>query len=193
MADSPRKQMEKVLAFKRKGGTMKECAQYVLDHEDWLPLLTNRQAYFRDFVLQMVKYRISLGIDDTLIPSIIKGMVNTGYMWDVFNRVKNTDRVAYAVITAALAIQNSGNEFSAETFTPVFRLIAEPVTNKGKVPFCLAEDNETMHPLVVEALLSDPEAVERLIVMCNARIKDPLLALSALRDDLSAPLLSGAL
>ena len=193
MADSPRKQMEKVLAFKRNDPTLKSCAQYVLDHEYWLPLLANRQAWFRDFVLQMVRYRIKLSIDDTLIPQIIKGMVDSGYMWDVFNKVKNTDRVAHAVIASALSVQSSGNEFSSETFTPVFRVIAEPVTNFKNVPFCLVDDDEIMHPLIVEALIADPEAVERLIAMCNLRIKDPLLALSALRDDLSAPLLSGAL
>lgn len=195
MADSPRKQMEKVIVFKSKGNNvMRDCAQYVLDHEEWLPLLANRQAYFRDFVLDMVKYQYRFGIDDMLIPSIVQGMADSGYLWKVFNNLKNPDRVAHAVMSAALSVQaGSGKEFSADTFTPVFRVIAEPSKNRVKVPFCLAADEDVMHPLVVEALLEDPKVADRLISISEAGIKDAMLALSALHDDLSAPLMSGAL
>jgi hypothetical protein len=185
--------MEKVIVFKRSNKTMKECAQYVLDHEYWLPLLRNRQAYYRDFVLEMVRYRIRFGIDDTLIPSIVQEMADSGYLWDIFNNLKKPERVAHAVMSSVLSVQSSGHYFSAETFKPVFRVIAESLRGREWVPFALAEDDDVMHPLVVAALLENPQAADRLISMSNAGIKDALLALSALDDDLTAPLLSGAL
>lgn len=183
--------MEEVLAFKRKGIT-RECAQYVLDHEDYLPLLKGRQAYFRDFILTVVENRLKLPVDDAKIPELIQMMIDSGYMWDVFNRVKSSRRIARSVVSAVLSIQVSGHEVEYDGFISVFRVMVEP-RSVYLAAFTVDEDQAVMHHLVVERLLSDPEAVQALINILDSRISDPLLALSLLDEGLVAPLLSGAL
>lgn len=190
MTASPRRQMEEV-AFKRKGIT-RECAQYVLDHEDYLPLLKGRQAYFRDFILTVVENRLKLPVDDAKIPELIQTMIDSGYMWDVFNRVKSSRRIARSVVSAVLSIQASGHEVEYDGFISVFRVMVEP-RSVHLATFTFDEDQAVMHHLVVERLLSDPEAVQALINILDSRITDPLLALSLLDEGLVAPLLSGAL
>lgn len=193
MADSPRRMMEKVIAFKRPHARVSECAQYALGREDWLELQrgSHSQAYFRDFILKLIQYREDFDVDDTEIPKIISGMMDTGYLWETFNVVKHPDRIARSIMVAFNSVQTAGFESTASNFLAVFRVIIDKPA--WVLPFAVGEDNDRFHPMIVERLVTDHEAAERLIMLVRSGITDPLLALSLIEEEVVAPLVAGAL
>lgn len=193
MADSPRRMMEKVLAFKAPFRDAKRHAQYVLGREDWLSLLrgSHSQAHFRDFVLKLIEHGEKYGVDDTEIPRIIRGMMNTGYLWECFNYVKNQDRMARSIMVSFNSVQAAGFASTDANFLAVLKVVIDQPS--FVLPFAAEGDNDRMHPLIVEKLITNPEASERLIMVLRSGTTDPLLALSLIDEEVVAPLVAGAL
>lgn len=185
--------MEKVIAFKRSSTGVRRCAQYALTREDWLDLVRGGpgQAYFRDFVLKLIGYREEFGVDDTEIPKIIRGMMDTGYLWECFNVLKREERMARSIMVAFNSVQRAGFESTESNFLAVFKIIIDQPS--WVLPFAVGENNDCFHPLIVERILNDPEATQRLLKLWRSKITDPLLALSLIGEEVVAPLAVGAL
>jgi hypothetical protein len=193
MADSPRRMMEKFLAFKAPLLTAKRHARYALGREDWLDLLrgSHTQAYFRDFILKLIEHGEDYGVDDTEVPRIIRGMMNTGYLWECFNYVKNQDRMARSIMVSFNSLQAAGFESTDENFLAVLKVIIDQPS--FVLPFAAEGDNDRLHPLIVEKLITEPKASERLITLRRSGITNPLMALSLIDEEVVAPLVAGAL
>jgi len=193
MADSPRRIMEKVLAFKVPLPNTKRHAQYALGREDWLDLLrgNHSNAYFRDLVLKLIEYRERYGVDDAEIPRIIRGMIDSGHLWECFNHVKHQDRMARSIMASFSSVQAAGFDSTDAKFLVVLKVVIDQPSLV--IPFAVEGDDDRMHPLIVEKLVTDAEASERLVMLLRAGITNPLMALSLIDEEVVAPLVAGAL
>lgn len=185
--------MEKVLAFKAPFRDAKRHAQYVLGREDWLGLLrgSHSQAHFRDFVLKLIEHGEKYGVDDTEVPRIIRGMMDTGYLWECFNSVKNQDRMARSIMVSFASVQAAGFESTEANFLEVFKVVIDRPA--FVLPFAVEGNNDMMHPMIVDKLVTVPETRERLIMILRSGITSPLIALSLIDEEVVAPLVAGAL
>jgi hypothetical protein len=164
-----------------------------LGREDWLDLLrgSHTQAYFRDFILKLIEHGEDYGVDDTEVPRVIRGMMNTGYLWECFNYVKNQDRMARSIMVSFNSLQAAGFESTDENFLAVLKVIIDQPS--FVLPFAAEGNNDRLHPLIVEKLITEPKASERLIMLLRSGITNPLMALSLIDEEVVAPLVAGAL
>jgi hypothetical protein len=186
--------MERVLDFKAPQVEAKRHARYALGREDWIELLrgSHQQAYFRDFILGLIGHGEKYGVvDDTDVPKIIRSMMNTGYLWECFNIVKHQDRMVRSIMVAFHSVQAAGFNTTDENFLVVFKVVLDQPS--FVLPFTAEGDNNRMHPLIVEKLITEPEAPERLIMLLRSGITNPLMALSLIDEEVVAPLVAGAL
>lgn len=193
MPDSPRRMMEKVLEFKTPLVEQKRFAKYALTREDWIELLhgSHQQAYFRDFILNLIKYGEQYEVDDTEVPRMIRGLMNSGYLWRYFNRIKQQDLMARLIMISFSSIQWSSFDCTEDNFITVLEVVSDKPTY---VLALAAEDAEfRLHPMIVEKILSSPEVAQKITILLRSGITDPHLALSLVDDDIVAPLFSGAL
>ena len=204
MTQSPRLQMQNVLDMSTKTKKQKTAAAYILRHDYWFPVLRNSQAFFRNFVLDLVRGLNELGLDDRKMPVALKSMMDTGYLWSAFNKIKHPSTVSNALIIAANSLRIAGEPQSARNIERLFSLMVEPATPVGRIELIRQDQpdgmwgieirfNPRFDPEITKLVLADPAAIRTLASAIDAGVEHTGQALAIVEDGIAPALMNGAL
>lgn len=204
MVYSPRTQMQKVLELRTPERAKKAAAEHVLEHEYWFPVLRGSQAYFRNFVLDLVYKTNELGLDDRKMPIALKNMMESGYLWYAFNKIKHPATVSNSLVIALNSLRFAGVKPTPHAIQRVFTLLVEPARPLGRIELIRQDKPDNMvgidikynphlDPEITHAVLADAGAVKKLASIIDVGIEHTGQAIAILEQDIQPALMDGAL
>jgi hypothetical protein len=182
----------------------KEAASFILNHDYWLPLLRDRQAYFRDLVLSLVVTTTKRGLDDRAMAETLQHLIDNGYLWVALNKIKTPSIIVFALDIAACSLRRVDVAPEPENMQRVLSMLIEPEIRPGWNPLVhrgdgagmvgvLPDEESYVDPEVVRLILDDASAVAKLANIVDNGIKDPAQAIAILKHGIQPALVDGAL